>query len=193
MVMGTYDNGDPSPTRTYGGWHGPYNAQTRDTTDPDARQQVLLDTLRRQLADQGVLGTAGFLAQKVLWFWGDGTFYAHGEAADRERDGLLGERWRPVQQWFIGSGEPYRAVTAPLTQAVWLATLLVLAVRLWRSTPTPWVLVCSLTLLVLTVYLTLFEARARYLVALLPVVLLLVGIAGRPAGGRTAARRGELA
>lgn len=181
MVMGTHDNGDPSPTRTYGGWHGPQSARTGEVADPAERRAMLRQTLAEQLSDQGVVGTVSFLGQKIAWFWGDGTFYAHGEAADREREGSLGESWAQVQQWFIGSGQGYRDVTAPIRQGVWISILVIVSAGLWRARPSPWVLTCATTLLALTGYLMLFEARARYLIALVPVLLLLAGlVSGRP-------------
>lgn len=192
LTMGTYDSRDPSPTRTYGGWEGPYSRQTGEVTDPQEREVMLRERLARQLQDQGAEGTARFLALKLAWFWGDGTFYAHGEAADRDDPGLLGPGWAGAQSWFIGSGEPYRGITAPLVQALWLVVLACSALGAWRLRAHPVVMACATTLVVLTGYLALFEARARYLVALVPVLLLLLGLVGLP-GGRSGDRSGATA
>ena len=121
-------------------------------------------------------GNVAFFSRKVAWTWGDGTFWAYGEGTDQDAVGALGPRWSGAQQWFIGSGEAYRRWTAPLTQGVWVGILLLTGVGTWRHRNRVWVQLCALTLGILTAYLALFESRPRYLVALLPVLLLLTGL-----------------
>lgn len=181
LAMGTYDNDDPSPTRTYGGFSTAHNRATGRALDPGARDEMLRALVQQQISSRGVWGNVSFFSRKVAWTWGDGTFWAHGEGPDKEAEGALGPAWSGTQRWFIGSGEPYQRWTAPSTQGIWVATLLITAVGAWRSRQQTWVQVCALTLLTLTAYLTLFEARPRYLLALLPVLLLLTGLSGRGA------------
>lgn len=177
VALGTHDTGADSPVRTYGGWSEDHVSRVREVQDPDARRAMLLQTIREQVGERGVAGNVSFFSRKIAWVWGDGTFFGHGEGNDRFADGVLDPPWRSVQPWFIGSGEPYQKVTATLLQGVWVATLLTTATGLLRAArPGPVTAVCALTLIVLTGYLTLFEARPRYLVALLPVLLLLTGL-----------------
>lgn len=176
LAMGTYDSQDPSPTRSYGGWNWEHASAMRHEPDPETRREISRQKIVQQVGERGIVGNLEFLAKKVAWTWGDGTFAAHGEGDDRTHPGLLPGRWAQVQQWFIGSGESYRQHTAPLVHGLWLAVLLITAVGLWRARAHPWVTASALTLLVLTAYLSLFETRARYLVALLPVLLLLTGL-----------------
>lgn len=182
LGMGTYDSRDPSPTRTYGGWSEKYVRATGGELDPETREAMLRRMVWGQVAERGVGGNVSFFARKVAWTWGDGTFWAFGEGTDKDAAGELGPTWSSAQQWFVGSGEPYRRWTAPVTQGVWVATLLVTAVAAWRSRDRAWVAVCALTLVTLTAYLTLFESRPRYLLALLPVLLLLTGLTTGRAG-----------
>ncbi|TQM96133.1 hypothetical protein FB476_0996 [Ornithinimicrobium humiphilum] len=176
LGMGTYDSGDPSPTRTYGGWSEKYVRATGGELDPQAREAMLRRMVRDQIVERGVAGNVSFFARKVAWTWGDGTFWAFGEGTDKDAVGALGPEWSSAQRWFVGSGEPYQRWTAPVTQGVWVATLLLTAVGAWRSRDRAWVPVCALGLVTLTAYLTLFESRPRYLVALLPLLLLLTGL-----------------
>lgn len=176
LAMGTYDSGDPSPTRVYGGWSGEHVGATGGELDPEAREAMLTTMVRQQVGDRGVTGNVSFFSRKIAWTWGDGTFWAYGEGRDKDAAGALGPGWSGVQKWFIGSGEPYRRWTAPFTQGVWVGALLLTGVGTWRHRNRVWVQLCALTLGVLTAYLALFESRPRYLVALLPVLLLLTGL-----------------
>lgn len=181
LAMGTYDSQDPSPTRVYGGWNWEHASTMKHQPDQELRRQISRDKIRTQVLERGVVGNLTFTARKIAWVWGDGTFWAHGEGVDRDEPGLLGSRWSALQSWFVGSGEPYRQVVAPALHGLWVATLLVTGVGLWRVRSGPWVAACSVSLLALTGYLALFEARPRYLVALLPVLLVLTGLtAGAP-------------
>lgn len=191
LAMGTYDSQDPSPTRVYGGWNWEHASAMKHERDQEVRQQVSREKIRSQVLERGVAGNLSFGARKIAWTWGDGTFWAHGEGDDREKPGLLPRRWSSVQAWFIGSGEPYRQVVAPALHGLWTATLLITAIGLWRARTCPWVASCAATLLVLTAYLTLFEARPRYLVALLPVLLVLTGLTAGPAPRRSSAGSGS--
>ncbi|GGK66487.1 hypothetical protein [Ornithinimicrobium pekingense] len=180
LAMGTYDSQDPSPTRVYGGWNWEHASAMKHERDQQVRREISRDKIVAQVSERGVLGNLAFVAQKVAWTWGDGTFWAHGEGQDAARPGLLPGALGQVQQWFVGSGEPYRQHTAGVLQGVWVATLLLTAAGLWRAPASPWVATCALTLVVLTAYLGVFETRPRYLVALLPVLLVLAGLtAGR--------------
>lgn len=197
LAMGTYDSQDPSPTRSYGAWNWTHASAMRHEADPEARKEISRQKIVQQVGGRGVTGNLKFLAQKVAWTWGDGTFAAHWEGDDRSQPGTLPGRWGEMQPWFIGSGEPYRKYVAPLTQGVWVAVLLITSVGAWRARAHPWVTACALTLLVLTAYLGLFETRARYLVALLPVLFLLTGLtagqaragSSRPAAAAAARQR----
>ena len=123
--------------------------------DQELRQQISRDKIRTQVLERGVVGNLTFTSRKIAWVWGDGTFWAHGEGVDRDEPGLLGSRWSALQSWFVGSGEPYRQVVAPALHGLWVATLLVTGVGLWRVRSGPWVAACSVSLPALTGYLAL--------------------------------------
>lgn len=178
LAMGTYDSGEDSPTRVYGGWNWEHASAMKHEPDPEVRRSVSRQKIVAQVSERGLVGNISFTARKVAWTWGDGTFWAHGEGDDKDKEAALDlpVGGTAVQQWFIGSGEGYRAVTAGLVQGVWVGLLLVTGWCLRRSRTSPWIATCATTLLVLTAYLALFESRPRYLVALLPVLLLLAGL-----------------
>lgn len=189
LAMGTYDSQDPSPTRTYGAWNWEHASAMKHEPDQEVRKAISRQRIAQQVGERGVVGNLGFVAKKVAWTWGDGNFTAHGEGDDGARPGLLPGGWGQVQEWFIGSGEPYRQQVAPVVQGIWIAVLLLTAGGLWRARPHPWVTTCAATLLILTAYLSIFETRPRYLVALLPVLLLLTGLTAGQLRRRTPAEQ----
>ena len=181
LAMGTYDSQDPSPTRVYGGWSWEHASAMKHEPDPEVRKQISREKIVRQVGERGILGNLAFTSKKVAWTWGDGTFWAHGEGDDREQQPVLSGTSAQVQSWFIGSGHAYQQRTAGLLHGVWLGTLVITAAGLWRARAHPWMVAGSLTLLVLTGYLALFETRPRYLLALLPVLIVLAGLTTRTA------------
>lgn len=171
LAAGTYDSADPSPTRRYGA----YNQQLVDAAaaidDPQPRRQMLREQVRDQVTGRSLADNVRFFGAKAAWVWGDATFWASGEGTDSRRTSahdagpLLA-----LSVWTIAGGEHYR-LRAALTQGVWIALLLVTGVGAiitpHRRLTTTW----SLALIGLTAYLMLFEARPRYLLALLPILL----------------------
>lgn len=171
LASGTYDSADPSPTRRYGA----YNQQLVDAAaridDPQDRRQMLRGQVGDQVTGRSLMDNVRFFGGKLAWVWGDGTFWASGEGTDSRQpsayeDGPL----RALSEWTIATGEHYR-LQASMTQGVWVALLLVTGLGAittpYRRLTTTW----SLALIGLTGYLILFEARPRYLLALLPVLL----------------------
>lgn len=185
LALGTYDSQEDSATRRYGGWSAEHIADTRAVKDPVAREQMLRAKVVAQVSERRVLGNIEFFAKKVGWTWGDGTFWAHGEGPDKTQGARLPGAAGQLQLWFIGSGEPYRRWTAGVVQGVWILTLLTTAVVACRRHRDPWVRVGAMALLALAGYLMLFESRPRYLVALLPVLLLVAGLGRARVGARS--------
>lgn len=75
-----------------------------------------------------------------------------------------------LSEWTTATGEHYR-LKASLVQGLWVGGLLLLGGTLLLARYDRWRTGASLALLGLTAYLIVFEARPRYLLALLPVVL----------------------
>lgn len=180
LASGTYDDADPSPTRRYGA----YNQQLVDAAAgiayPQSRRQMLRDQVREQVTGRSVADNARFFGSKVTWVWGDGTFWASGEGTDSRQPSVhSGGPLRVLSEWTIATGEHYR-LQAAVTQGIWLALLLITGLGLigapYRRLTTTW----SLSLIGLTGYLMLFEARPRYLLALLPVLLALTSAGHLP-------------
>ncbi len=83
--------------------------------------------------ERGLGGSIAFYASKTAWNWGDGMFWAWGEGPD-SLPGTLAPATGPTAivhalNGFEGDAYPLRA---DLTQALWLAVLLVAGVGLLR-------------------------------------------------------------
>lgn len=171
LASGTYDSQESSPVRRYGAYNQQLIEATAALSEPQRQQDMLRERVRDQITSRSVRDNLAFFSQKVAWVWGDGTFWASGEGSDSRQEpihnkALLNE----LSTWTVASGEHY-GTKASITQGIWLALLAITGMRLLVM-PYHWlVTTCSLTLIGLTGYLTLFEARPRYLVALLPVLL----------------------
>lgn len=169
VQMGLHDTHDPSPTRTWGGYDRASVHEALRTKDAHRRDQLVKARLRHELHAQGAMGTASFLVNKVLWVWGDGTFWSQGEGTDRLAAPTSDN---PVAEATLQKGHAF-PVKAALTQGVWIALLLVTGAQLLRRRPTMATVWMATSVLGVSAYLMLFEGRPRYVLALLPALLVL--------------------
>lgn len=171
LASGTYDSQQDSPVRRYGGYNQALVDEAATLTNQEQRRAVLREHVRENLLDRPVRQNVGFFTAKVAWVWGDGTFWASGEGWDSQQpalhhDGALGG----LSEWTTATGEHYRS-KASLVQGLWVGGLLLLGGTLLLGRYDRWRACTGLALLGLTAYLLMFEARPRYLLALVPVVL----------------------
>lgn len=176
LAMGTWDSAEDSPVRRWGAYRQD-QVESTAALDPDTRRAELREVARRQVADRGVTGNVGFFGAKAVWVWGDGTFWAHGEGADSRQESSLPSPWSAWTEASRGGGDLY-PLRAGVVQGVWVAVLLLAGVALLRARPDPLLTTWALALGGLTAYLMIFEARPRYVLAFVPLLLLLLARAG---------------
>lgn len=172
VALGVHDNGDVHPQRTYGGFdHGIYH---RDAIilDPRKRDTVIREGIEADLRRQGVGGTALFLGKKISWVLGDGNFFGQKEGEDALVHPL---RPGPISDLTLIGGRWYD-VKAKFTQGVWGAVLMALIVGLVRRRRHSGLACLSLAFLGFVAYETLFEARPRYVIAILPMILVTLAL-----------------
>jgi hypothetical protein len=144
---------------------------------PEQMDAYAREFLADRWAERGLSGTLAFYGNKLAWNWGDGMFSAWVEGADslpgvmppatgvagaaREVNGLHG-RWYPLR--------------ADLTQAVWITVLLLAGVGLWRTPYRREIVLLAVTVLGIAAFTLLFQGRARYLFAFVPLVVALAGM-----------------
>lgn len=195
LAMGTWDSGGSSPVRRFGAYSQPQVDRTEAMTDPQQRRAELRRTIRAQVGGRTLGANLGFFAYKLAWVWGDGTFWAQGEGSDKSQPAAVrGTPLDGVAQVLRYPGRGYSEKAAAV-QGTWLALLLVTAAGLVRRRRPDWlVLALAGTLAAQSGYLMAFEARSRYLVPMIPVVLLLAAVTwAEPRHGGRRATGGSVA
>ena len=143
---------------------------------PEERSAGNLEAFRNRVAYMKASGVADLMLRKTLTNYNDGTFCWGGEGNFYldvpERSGWLNSLTRSV--YYNGEEETGSAYPAwqHSVQALWLALLLLALLSAFRRPCRP-VLVCMAAVLFLTVFHLLFEARARYFFAFVPLYILL--------------------
>jgi len=128
-------------------------------------------------AERGLGGTLAFYGNKAAWNWGDGMFWAWGEGPD-SLPGTLAPATGVTGivhdlNGFHGSGYQTRA---ELTQALWLAVLLVAGIGLLRAPYRRETLLVAASVLGIAAFTLVLQGRSRYLFAFVPLVVVLAGM-----------------
>ena len=154
-----------------------YGAYSRQMVDalagrtPDEMRAYAVGFLGDRWAERGLGGTLAFYGSKAAWNWGDGMFWAWGEGPDSlpgtlaPATGITGIVHEV--NGFHGSGY---ATRADLTQALWLAVLLVTGVGLLRAPYRRETLLLALSVLGIAAFTLVLQGRSRYLFAFVPLV-----------------------
>ena len=156
--------------------YGGYDAEmVRATSGLDAAGSARWagPRLQEHLSRLGVGGYLAFLANKSVWNWGDGLFFAWGEGVDPSEPRLVkGGLSDTVAAWNRpdGAAYPWRAAAA---EAVWLLVLLVAGARLLRASWSWERTLLALSVLGIAAFTLLFQGRSRYLLTYVPVVVAL--------------------
>lgn len=171
MASGTYDSGESSSVRRYGAYNEVLVDEAAAIADPGAQRVMLRELIATQVSERGMAGNLQFFAAKVAWVWGDGTFWAHGEGTDSQQptyhsSGPL----KTISEWTLATGEHYRT-RAAIVQGIWLAVLLIVGLTALRAPYDRLHTIWALALVGLSGYLMIFEARPRYVLALVTVVI----------------------
>jgi hypothetical protein len=154
-----------------------YGAYSRDMVDavtgrtPDEMRAYAAHFLGDRWAERGLGGTLAFYGNKAAWNWGDGMFWAWGEGPD-SLPGTLAPATGVTGivhdlNGFQGAGYQLRA---DLTQALWLAVLLVAGLGLLRAPYRRETLLVAASVLGIAAFTLVLQGRSRYLFAFVPLV-----------------------
>ena len=139
----------------------------------DYARQFLAD----RWAERGLAGTVAFYANKLAWNWGDGMFSAWGEGGD-SLPGVMpaGSGVVAAVQEVNGLHGQWYPLRAELAQSLWIAVLLLAGTGLMRAPYRREVVLLAVMVLGIAAFTLLFQGRARYLLAFVPVVVALAGM-----------------
>ena len=170
--MGTTQHRADDGKERYGGYDIQIVNATMNMSGADAGRYAR-HLLGKRLRELGPFGYLRFLGDKAAWNWGDGMFWAWGEGQDTTARVLAADPLTGfVHAWNHPKGSLYGG-RADLTEAAWLALLLLLGARLlfarWR-----WeVGALALSVLGIAAFTVVFQGRSRYLLVYVPVVVAL--------------------
>lgn len=149
---------------------------TTRSLPPDERVEHDLGEYAARVREMGPVGYLSFLNSKATWFMGDGSFFMWGEGGSRDTDfNARDPRSQEIQRYFSYDGDRH-GILIGFWQAAWLALLIVSGVTaLLHPARSRGVTMASmyLALLALVAFLTLFEARSRYLYVYVPLLIVI--------------------
>lgn len=145
------------------------------------KQQANIKEVKERLSDMGFGGCMQLLAEKTLINYNDGTFAWGGEGNFYSE--ILEDKSMPfieeLRSFYYGDGDNYE-IFMILSQLIWLAVLISISGVLIKNDDINqnYITVLLMSIVGITVFLYMFEARARYLICYLPlyVVCAVVGL-----------------
>jgi hypothetical protein len=145
--------------------------------DPSQMDAYAGQFLADRWAERGPVGTAAFYANKLAWNWGDGMFSAWVEGGDSAK-GVMPPSTGAVAavQEVNGLHGQWYPLRAELAQSLWIAVLLLGGVGLLRVPYRREIVLLAVTVLGIAAFTLLFQGRARYLFAFVPIVVALAGM-----------------
>ncbi len=173
-----------------GGYYAPDVKTSQAEPTVDARQKMNIEIWKQRLEDMGIAGTLKLAVRKTLMNYSDGSMNWEkqgGFCLDREGRGIQGDC--PALVAFFGittdlkNFDSHGISFRTAAQVVWLALLAGVGIGFLRRNCTRPQLAMYLALAMLTCFLMVFEARARYLILYMPYFVA-CGIAGWCALGR---------
>ena len=158
--------------RMIGGYDGAIDRGTYEMTG-DQQSRFARAAISRRVRELGASGLMRFEANKMVFNWGDGMFWAHGEGLDMSRSPTrTGVIARPAMAWSFPAHGLYR-LHVDLANTVWFSLLLLTGLGLLRSRYSPEVLLLALTVAGIAAFVLLFQGRSRYLLCHVPVLIAL--------------------
>lgn len=160
----------------YGAYSGEDNLYVYTLKTPEEKQRETLRVAMERIKKYTPKGYAGFLSNKGSWVFSDGSFWVEGEGYDVEQKSVsqtdLG-KW--FQSFFRFYGAHY-SVYATFVQGIWVLLIFLLICPLFNDSgdyKKPIVNILRIAVFGFLLYELLFEARPRYIIAVLPVIIIL--------------------
>lgn len=134
-----------------------------------------IKVIKTRLNKFGISGYLNFLKKKLLVIYNDGTFAWSVEGMFYEDTSITDEN-DFLKRYFYSSGDRYKLFVT-CQQMTWITLILFIIISLKNTTNVNKKLhVILLTIVGITIFLLLFEARARYLLLYAPYYVLLASI-----------------
>jgi len=170
----------------YGEWNLDLMDSLAAATSTSGRRQLADVVIEQRLNELGPGGYVAFLYKKLTWVYSDGTYFAFGEAqlAPGAAFAYSNVVAHDIRTFLVPTGGWQNAMYSTLIQGVWLIVLAGVLLAFLRKLRAPFdwfVSTLALTVLGVTAYQAIWEARARYLLMFVPLFILLAFVGARKA------------
>lgn len=153
-----------------------YSVKTNSTSE---RRDKNIAVIKERLNKFGILGYLEFLTRKALVNYGDGTFAWGSEGEFYQK--IYDDRKTPISQliksYYYDYGDNYNK-TSTLEQAIWILVIISMLGLIFsqKEVLNREIVVLMLSILGLTAFVLIFEARARYLYTYTPIYICLCSL-----------------
>lgn len=162
MLMGVHGTG---------GYDGQDYINSTAIPSPTARFRFNLTEWWHTVLAMGPFGYSDFLAQKLFWMLGDGSFF-QGREGDAFLEYLHNDPYSLAVRSVFVLGQPKHSLLSSLWQMCWFACLvgagLSVALRDRRRGAVGWLTVLRASILLLMLFLLISEGRSRYVYLYVP-------------------------
>lgn len=169
------------PTEVEGKYYGHYNQDDVDNTaahiGKEAKKEYNISEAKNRLKNMGVKGYISFLYDKYTWIISDGTFFYGNEGHFYTTEPFFKEGFaKLVQDYSYQGREGYRNVTVNILQTYWCAVLILITLGTiikFIKKEKDEINILRLSVIGIIAFILLFEARSRYLINYLPIMIIL--------------------
>lgn len=175
MGLNTTTSGGTGRT-LYGAYNGNDNLFANSLPTPQAKQSETMRVALERIRAYTPKGYLQFLSNKANWVFSDGTFWVEGEGYDVDKPSVSAtafSKW--VQSYFRFYGANYPTF-ANLAQGIWIILLFLLICPLFNNSDDykkSLINILRIAVFGFLLYQLLFEARSRYIISVLPIILIL--------------------
>ncbi|WP_160675966.1 glycosyltransferase family 39 protein [Clostridium sp. C8-1-8] len=166
--------------KTDGVFSGEDVAFSKSFPTSSQRRAANIDVIKSRLKDYGILGYAKFLTKKTLVNYGDGTFAWSVEGNFYMKTYENKNSWSSpmLKSFYYSYGSNY-GITSTFEQAIWIGMIISMLGLIFTKNDCSYneIYVLILSVLGLTMFELIFEARARYLYIYSPIYIIL-GVIG---------------
>lgn len=169
------------PTDAEGKYYGHYNQDDVDNTaahiGKKAKKEYNIIEAKNRLKNMGIKGYISFLYDKYTWIISDGTFFYGNEGHFYTTEPFFKEGLaKIVQEYSFQGRQGYRNITVNILQTYWCVVLIFATLGTiikFIKKEKDEINILRLSIIGIIAFILLFEARSRYLINYVPIMIIL--------------------
>lgn len=178
LMIGQQTSYRDYPRPLYGAYTLEDDIRTAGRTSDEVKK-IAYKEISVRLSNMGAIGYAQYINNKIIWHYSDGTFYAYGEgiAYKGKLAYVHNDNYSRMIQSVLDLNGKFYNIATNVIHGIWLTILVLICAGLAyvvraKSLPLPYY-ICILSIAGLTIFVTLFEGRSRYLYNYVPIFIVL--------------------